>query len=244
MTRYRLAIVLAVGCCATAPAAVAREAKWQKDLHDALISMYSVDEATVKKVFASIGNELKTSSSVLRVRIDGLRVEPEANGGYIQTTIEDGKVTKSGRGVRGLLAGCPNPARRSLKIGERVQIFKIEIDDDLVRFAVATVDEEQVMLRGNTLNTRFFGAILLPFGEKAMPTVTPEQVAAALKPVLGSDEEMAASQTKTVSLEQTPDQVKQALGAPDKVVDLRTKVTWVYKDLKVVFVDGKVSDVQ
>jgi hypothetical protein len=244
MRKHLAFTAVVIGLFSVASVAQARGPQWEKALHDALIKMYSVDEVTFKKVFSSTGNEMKTSSTVLRVRIDGLRVEPEASGGYVQSTIEDGKVTKSGRGVRGMFAGPDSPARRSLKIGERVQIFKIEIDDDLVRFAISTVDEEQVMYRGNTVNTRFFGAILLPFGEKAMPTVTPEQVAAALKPVLGTEDEVAASQTKTVSLDQTPEQVKEILGAPDKVIDLKTKVTWVYKDMKVVFVNGKVSDVQ
>jgi hypothetical protein len=48
----------------------------------------------------------------------------------------------------------------------------------------------------------------------------------------------------TVELGQTPDQVKAALGAPDKVIKLGAKEVYVYKDIKVVFVDGKVSDVQ
>jgi hypothetical protein len=43
---------------------------------------------------------------------------------------------------------------------------------------------------------------------------------------------------------QTPDQVKAALGPPDKIVNLGTKQIYVYKDLKVTFLNGKVSDVQ
>ncbi len=43
---------------------------------------------------------------------------------------------------------------------------------------------------------------------------------------------------------QTPDQVKAALGAPDKIVNLGAKQIYVYKDLKVTFLNGKVSDVQ
>jgi hypothetical protein len=34
------------------------------------------------------------------------------------------------------------------------------------------------------------------------------------------------------------------LGQPDKVVDLGSKKIYIYKDLKITFVDGKVSDVQ
>jgi hypothetical protein len=43
---------------------------------------------------------------------------------------------------------------------------------------------------------------------------------------------------------QTPDQVKAALGQPDKIVNLGSKQIYVYKDLKVTFINGKVSDVQ
>jgi hypothetical protein len=43
---------------------------------------------------------------------------------------------------------------------------------------------------------------------------------------------------------QTPDQVKAALGNPDKIINLGTKLIYVYKDIKVTFLNGKVSDVQ
>jgi len=42
----------------------------------------------------------------------------------------------------------------------------------------------------------------------------------------------------------TPDQVQAAIGKPDKMVNLGSKQIYVYKDLKVTFVNGKVSDVQ
>jgi hypothetical protein len=43
---------------------------------------------------------------------------------------------------------------------------------------------------------------------------------------------------------QTPDQVKNAIGQPDKIINLGTKQIYVYKDIKVTFLNGKVSDVQ
>jgi hypothetical protein len=48
----------------------------------------------------------------------------------------------------------------------------------------------------------------------------------------------------SVQLGQTPDQVIAALGQPDKIVTLGTKQIYVYKDLKVTFVNGKVTDAQ
>jgi hypothetical protein len=42
----------------------------------------------------------------------------------------------------------------------------------------------------------------------------------------------------------TPDQVEAAMGKPEKKVTLGTKQIYYYKDMKVVFLNGKVSDVQ
>jgi hypothetical protein len=49
-----------------------------------------------------------------------------------------------------------------------------------------------------------------------------------------------------VSIEKgmTTDQVQAAMGKPDKIVNLGAKQIYVYKDLKVTFLNGKVSDVQ
>jgi len=43
---------------------------------------------------------------------------------------------------------------------------------------------------------------------------------------------------------QTPDQVRAVLGQPDKIVNFGSKQIFIYKDLKVTFLNGKVSDVQ
>ena len=42
----------------------------------------------------------------------------------------------------------------------------------------------------------------------------------------------------------TTDQVQAAMGKPDKIVNLGTKTIYYYKDMKVIFLSGKVSDVQ
>jgi hypothetical protein len=52
------------------------------------------------------------------------------------------------------------------------------------------------------------------------------------------------AEPQTIEKGQTTDQVQGSLGKPDKIVNLGAKQIWVYKDLKVTFVNGKVSDVQ
>jgi hypothetical protein len=48
----------------------------------------------------------------------------------------------------------------------------------------------------------------------------------------------------TISLGQTIAEVEAINGKPDKIIDLGAKKIYVYKDLKITFTDGTVSDVQ
>jgi hypothetical protein len=56
----------------------------------------------------------------------------------------------------------------------------------------------------------------------------------------------AAPPAEPTSIEKgmTPDQVEAALVKPDKKVNLGSKQLYIYKDMKVTFLNGKVSDVQ
>jgi hypothetical protein len=48
----------------------------------------------------------------------------------------------------------------------------------------------------------------------------------------------------TISLGQSIADVESINGKPDKVIDLGAKKIYMYKDLKITFTDGRVSDVQ
>jgi hypothetical protein len=52
------------------------------------------------------------------------------------------------------------------------------------------------------------------------------------------------AEPQTIQLGMTTDQVQNAMGKPEKVVNLGPKQIYVYKDLKVTFLGGKVADVQ
>lgn len=49
---------------------------------------------------------------------------------------------------------------------------------------------------------------------------------------------------QTIQLGMTTDQVTGALGKPEKIVNLGAKQLYIYKDMKVTFLNGKVADVQ
>jgi hypothetical protein len=69
-------------------------------------------------------------------------------------------------------------------------------------------------------------------GQDAQGQQAPDQAAAPAGP------------PPTIQLGQTPDEVTAALGQPEKIVNLGAKQIYYYKDMKVTFVKGKVSDVQ
>ena len=60
----------------------------------------------------------------------------------------------------------------------------------------------------------------------------------------GGGGQQQQAQPQSIEMGQTQDQVRNSLGQPDKMVNLGPKQIWVYKDLKVTFLNGRVVDVQ
>jgi hypothetical protein len=78
-------------------------------------------------------------------------------------------------------------------------------------------------------------------GGQDQPGGQPDQQAAAPQPAQPSQPQ---AEPQTIEKGQSTDQVQTSLGKPDKIVNLGAKQIWVYKDLKVTFLNGRVSDVQ
>ena len=68
-----------------------------------------------------------------------------------------------------------------------------------------------------------------------------EVVSQAMAPDAGVD---SAAGTAIVTMGQTTDQVVSILGPPKQIFDLGAKKLYMYKDMKIIFMDGRVSDVQ
>jgi hypothetical protein len=73
----------------------------------------------------------------------------------------------------------------------------------------------------------------------AVSTTTGTVVGGAVIPQAGTQ-----PATPTVALGQTTAQVTATMGAPTQIVDLGSKKIYKYPDMKIIFIDGKVSDVQ
>jgi hypothetical protein len=57
-------------------------------------------------------------------------------------------------------------------------------------------------------------------------------------------QEQSQSEPQTIQMGMTTDQVQASLGKPEKVFNVGAKQIFVYRDVKVTFLNGKVSDVQ
>jgi len=57
-------------------------------------------------------------------------------------------------------------------------------------------------------------------------------------------QDQPAAEPASIDKGMTTDQVQAAMGKPDKIVNLGAKTIYYYKDMKVIFLSGKVSDVQ
>jgi hypothetical protein len=82
-------------------------------------------------------------------------------------------------------------------------------------------------------------AEVLTVDTPAPDTSPPETAAPPSQPA-----DQPAAPPKTIAVGQTIDQVVAILGQPQKIVNLGPKVMYYYPDMKVIFVNGKVADVQ
>ncbi len=92
---------------------------------------------------------------------------------------------------------------------------------------------------GNNVITPF--KFTLKIGITEMGGMSESQIAEYIYALIGPT---VSSSVGTVRLGQTRADVEQIMGSPDRIVDLGPKAIYIYKSLKITFVDGKVADVE
>jgi hypothetical protein len=131
---------------------------------------------------------------------------------------------------------------RNLKVGETVYITRLKLTPTVVQMELLTTD--QITL-GDGRSTRYRAEVTFHI-DTSNPSAKADDAKKQIDPILVESDAAStqAPQSKTVDLGMTMDQVTKALGTPDKTINLGPKTIYVYKDIKVVFVDSKVTDVQ
>ena len=98
--------------------------------------------------------------------------------------------------------------------------------------------------KGTTKQMRYSGYLAFMVDKPAMAAMNTDGAKRLLEAVLMPEDKATAVQTKTIELGQTTEEVEKIFGKPESVAKLGSKMIYTYKTMKVVFIDGKVSDVQ
>ena len=202
--------------------------------------------------------DIVTAGSVMVLHKDGvLMCSVSVPGGvsYAATsTYKDGAVSHSiepsdapkamPNGLRYVQprANCGRAPSRTAMSGDKYWITKAYVDmgNDRIVFRLYSDSYDDV---------RYWGELQVLFPKGSIPT--PDQLLNTISEVLTvqSDDAAAAQpqpapQPKTVLKGDSIDQVVATLGKPEKILQVDTKQIYVYKEVKITFLDGKVSDIQ
>jgi archaellum component FlaF (FlaF/FlaG flagellin family) len=246
--RIMVALFVASLCSAFAPA--------QVSLQDQLSAQYKVVNIT------NNGTVVVDPGTVLVVQKGGIISVPFKAVVKCSAKFEDNALHAS----TGFCAGMMKNVSQYFKKGDKVYPLKIEVNasKEKVSFQVVSCDS----CNGVDPATGMKGEVVFQFGagylEKASAG-TIEDIIAQVFAISNDDQggnqdqgnqsnqgdqqqaqggDQQQDQQANIQLGMTIDQVTQALGNPQKTVNLGAKQIYVYKDLKITFVNGKVSDVQ
>src|SRR5258708_647306 len=179
--------------------------------------------------------------SVLVIRRNGIGASP-ATGLAFSNNFRDGQIKP---GMRGALV---QNVSRDLEVGERVFLLKPEVKEASIGFHVQSCGAcSPVELDPDHLPYK--ASVSFQFPKRYLETAPFSEIQQTIAQVFNQSappDAAAAPQAPPVKIElgQTTDQVAAGLGQPDKVVKLGEKEIYIYKDLKITFLNGKVSDVE
>jgi len=192
--------------------------------------------------------------SVLVLHQDGMIMFSLDNGVMPAITYNNGKLSltfkdrlAANMGLKSMQTGInfANVPQRKFVTGEKFWITAFHVTDKhvLLDFYSDPYD-----------NVRYFGQLKIPYKKNNIPP--PDEVMTEIAQVVTvepADNAAAAAATKkpaaspaapkTIALGQTKDQVESIFGQPPKKATLGAKEIYYYQDMKVTFVDGKVTDV-
>jgi hypothetical protein len=175
------------------------------------------------------------------IKADGINADKASDATMIMNDVVNNKVQQP----KGMMASMfSKQTTKQFKPGDRVYLRKIDIKNDGIVLWLITVDTFDITDKGSTKQMRYKAVVHFPLTPDVMEAKNMSAIQSVVDPIVQLESEAKAPNTKTIELGQTLEQVEAILGRPEKIVKLGAKTTYVYKDMKVVFTDGAVSDVQ
>jgi len=213
------------------------KAPWKAELQQNLATDYRLTKVGSRGLLFDYGR-VTEPGAIFVVRVAGIYADmANTQQAILKTTIRDGQAQQQ----HGFAAGLTDTGdSKQLKIGQTVYITRINIKDDAIEFELLTTDPVEY----SGTSTRYRALVVIPFDRQALPTMSLADIKSAINPVFAPPEIANAVQSKTVKLGMSIDEVKGILGNPSKIVDLGPKQVFVYPDMKIIFMNSKVSDVQ
>jgi hypothetical protein len=167
----------------------------------------------------------------------------------------------------GFCAGMMKSVSQYFRVGEKVYPTKVEVNLEKSKISITVVACDSC--NGVNPPTSMKGEVVFQFPKGYLEKVNAgeiEDMIGQVFPISNDDQQAQASDTgqggqqapvqqqqpqqqaqsepQTVQLGMSTDQVQGVLGRPDKIFNVGAKQIYVYKDVKVTFLNGKVSDVQ
>jgi hypothetical protein len=233
-------------------------------LQEQLAAQYKV----VKMGSDSGGYSVVEPGTLLAIQKGGILGVPYSDTSVLSTKYESGTVhspsTLMSKGIGfGMKKFGKEQTTHLFQVGDKVYPSKIEVDvnkDDVAMTIVAcdtcnktdpaTYNKAKVVFHFSkgALAKASAGDIEDTIGQLlSISDESQQDQGGQVAQGQGQDQQAAPQQQaepQTIEKGQTTDQVQAALGKPDKIVNLGLKQLYIYKDLKVTFVNGKVADVQ
>jgi hypothetical protein len=208
-----------------------------KALREALVADYPLTKVGVV-MFKTDYNRITQPGAILAVRVPGIYADvANTEDAIVNTNVANGQVSQA----TGFTAafGSNTGKSRTLNPNEKVYVTDVLVKRDAVQLELLTVD---VTTLADGQGTRYRAELNVKL--PGLDSMTPEDVKKTIDTVVADPAVASAVESKTVKLGMSTDEVKKTLGNPDKIVDLGAKQVYIYKDMKIVFIDSKVSDVQ
>ena len=251
-------VALVLSCASSSRGQLAPTAS----LSDEIAAQYKLTKFGVD----STGLTVTDAGTVLMVQKGGILAFPPTDVGVLPTKFENGSIHSPSSVLTGVFK--QNVSTRFLTAGERVYISKLDINMKAAKITFSLVECDSCNGVQNPSNYK--AVLAFQFAKGSLESANPADVENTIAQVLAVDsdqnqqgggdqggqgqqggqqqqdqpQQQQPSATVNISVGQTLDQVKAALGEPLKTVNLGTKQILVYKDLKVTLLKGKVTDVE
>lgn len=216
-----------------------------------------LDEKFALTILSTDKKEITKAGSIVVLHKDDLVVQSTNAASPPTSTYKDGRISEnSAKNLVKLfgnrMATSNDIAEKKLKSGEKLWLLRVTAEKDGVVFDLITDPDEN--------DRRHHGRLKVAFPKGSIPpddavfqtiaeVLTVDSTGAAIadfSPIAPPPPPADAPpvQPKTISLGQSKTQVEALFGSPIKVVKLPGKEIAYYPDMKVTFVNNKVTDVQ